>query len=137
MPTWTTPKTNWQGTDYFSSTDWNRITGNIEYIADALSLTCPTFASVTDMQTLLTASDRNDVTDMLDLIYATLLASWNRGYVAPRVPYGSAWNSKDLNNIEEMLLNAKKQIDGTLTGGAVVYAGIEIVCGDTISVGLL
>ena len=30
MPTWTTPKTNWVGTDYFYATDWLRIVGNLE-----------------------------------------------------------------------------------------------------------
>lgn len=137
MPTWTTPRTDWEGTNVFRALDWRRITGNVEYITDALSLTCPTFRNAVDHQTLLTASDRNAVTDTLNLIYTTLKASWNRGYVAPRVSYGSAWNSKDLNNIEKFLLDAKAQIDGTLSGGAINYAGDEIICGDTISVGLL
>ena len=129
MPTWTTPKTNWVGTDSFGLTDWNRISGNVEYVCDALSLTCPSFPAVFNKQTLLTSKHRNMVTDALDLIYATLFASWNRGYVAPRVDYGSAWNSKDLNNIEEMLLNAKAQIDGTIDNEVEYYADGEIYCG--------
>lgn len=137
MPTWTTPKTDWQGFEQFHAGSWERITGNVEYITDALSLACPTFRVVVNNETMLTTSDRNAVTDTLNLIYATLKASWNRGYVAPRVSYGSAWNSKDLNNIEKFLLDAKAQIDGTLSGGAINYAGDEIICGDAISVGLL
>ena len=119
MSTWTTPKTNWVGTDSFHNYDWERIIGNTAYICEALSITCPTFAIAQTRRTLLTSKQRNQVTDTLNLIYATLHASWNRGYVAPRVDYGSAWNSKDLDNIENLLLNAKKQIDGALAGGAV------------------
>ena len=134
---WTTPKTNWIGTDTFNASDWLRIVGNVKYIADALSVAYTPFTSVTDGETLLTSKNRNDVTDMLEILYATLSASWERGYVAPRTDYGSTWNSRDLNIIEDMLLNMKKQIDGTLTSTVIYYAGDEIICGDSFSVGLL
>ena len=137
MATWTTPKTDWQGTDSFHTQDWHRITGNVEYICDELSIACPTFNPAQVRNTLLTSTERNEVTDTLALIYKTLNASWNRGIVAPRVDYGSAWNSKDLNNIEEFLLNAKAQIDGEISDAVIYYSGDEIYCGDTISVGLL
>lgn len=136
MPTWTTPKTDWQGSDYFMAADWLRIVGNVEYIADSLGVAYTPFTAVTDGQTLLTSQDRNNVTDMLEQLYIALNASWNRGYVLPRVDYGSAWNSKDLNIIENMLLNMKDQIDGTLSE-TVEYYTDEIACGDSISVGLL
>lgn len=136
MPTWTTPKTNWVGTDYFTATDWLRIVGNVEYIADDLGIAYTPYTVVSDGQTLLTASDRNTVTDMLETLYSALNASWERGYVAPRIDYGSPWNSRDLNIIENMLLNMKEQIDGTISN-TVEYYSDEIVCGDTISVGLL
>ena len=134
---WTTPKTNWIGTDTFNASDWLRIVGNVKYIADSLSVAYTPFTSVTDGETLLTSKNRNDVTDMLEILYATLSASWERGYVAPRTDYGSTWNSRDLNIIENMLLNMKKQIDGTLTSTVIYYAGDEIICGDPFSVGLL
>ena len=134
---WTTPKTDWVGTDTFNASDWLRIVGNVKYLADALSIAYTPFTSVTDGQTLLTSKNRNDVTDMLDTIYASLGASWERGYVAPRVDYGSTWNSRDLNIIESMLLKLKKHIDGSLDSLVEYYCGEEIYCGDTISVGLL
>lgn len=133
---WTTPKTDWQGSDYFMATDWLRIVGNVEYIADSIGIAYTPFTTVTDGQTLLTASQRNDVTEMLDTLYIALNASWNRGYVAPRVSYGSAWNDKDLNVIESMLASMKEQLDGTLSE-TVEYYTDEIFCGDTISIGLL
>lgn len=136
MPTWTTPKTDWQGTDYFEASDWLRIVGNVEYIADQLGLAYTPYTTVA-AGTLLTSTQRNEVTDMLNTIYTALNASWNRGIVAPRVDYGSAWNSKDLNNIEEFLLNAKAQIDGEFSDAVIYYSGDEIYCGDIISVGLL
>ncbi len=55
----------------------------------------------------------------------------------PRVDYGSAWNSKDLNNIENLLLCAKAQIDGTLDNLAESYTGDELLAGDQLSLGLL
>lgn len=134
---WTTPKTNWVGTDTFNASDWLRIVGNVKYIADALSVAYTPFTSVTDGETLLTSKNRNDVTDMLETLYVTLSASWERGYVAPRTDYGSTWNSRDLNIIENMLLNMKKQIDGALTSTVIYYADDEIICGDPFSVGLL
>lgn len=136
MPTWTTPKTDWQGSDYFMAADWLRIVGNVEYIADSLGIAYTPFTAVTDGQTLLTSQDRNNVTDMLETLYIALNASWNRGYVAPRVSYGSAWNSKDLNIIENMLLSMKGQLDGELSDKVEYYTD-EIFCGDSISVGLL
>lgn len=136
MPTWTTPKTNWVGTDNFYRTDWLRIVRNVEYIADILGVEFYPYTAVMNRQTLLKARERNYVTNTLETLYAALNASWERGYVAPRVDYGSPWNSRDLNIIESMLLNMKKQIDGTVSN-TVEYYSDEIVCGDTISVGLL
>lgn len=136
MATWTAPKTDWQGSDYFTAADWLRIVGNVEYIADSLGVAYTPFTAVTDGQTLLTSQDRNDVTDMLETLCIALNASWNRGYVAPRVSYGSAWNDKDLNIIESMLLSMKEQLDGTLSE-TVEYYTDEVFCDDTISVGLL
>ena len=136
MPAWTTPKTNWEGTDYFGRTAWLRISGNTEYLADILGIPFTPIAMVSD-GSVLSSADRNNITDTLETIYATLCASWNRRYVLPRVDYGCTWNSKDLNAIENLQLNAKAQIDGTISNTVEYYAGEEAVCGDTISVGLL
>lgn len=136
MPTWTTPKTDWQSYDYFKASDWNRININIAYIADELGIEYEPLI-VVDGVTVLKASVCNEqVTDMLETLYIALNASWNRGYVAPRVSYGSAWNDKDLNIIESMLLSMKEQLDGTLSD-TVEYYTDEVYCGDTISAGLL
>ena len=91
---WITPKTDWVGTDTFNASDWLRIVGNVKYIADSLSIAYTPFTSVTDGQTLLTSKNRNDVTDMIEKLYSALYSSWNRGYVVPRVDYGSTWNSR-------------------------------------------
>ena len=132
---WVTPKTDWKGTDRFTATDWNRIDGNVEYVATALSI--PYTTKAVSNGDILTAGDRNNITDTLDLIYAALQASWSRKTVASRVDYGSAWDSKDLNAIEEFLFNAKEQLDGQISNMVIYYAGSEIYCGDDISVGLL
>ena len=139
MPTWTTPKTDWQGTDSFSASDWLRISGNVEYIADAVSYSGFTpFTNVTDGQTLLTADDRNEIIFHLErMLHIKLYSSWNMGQVAERKSYGATWNSKELNIIEDMLLNMKKQIDGDISQNDFYRCGDELCCGDTISVGLL
>lgn len=134
---WITPKTDWKGTDTFNASDWLRIVGNVKYIADSLSVAYTPFTSVTDGQTLLTSKNRNDVTEMIETLYANLSSSWNRGYVVPRVDYGSTWNSKDLNIIEALLRNLKRQIDGELSSKVDYYCGDEIKCGETLSGDLL
>ena len=134
---WITPKTDWVGTDTFNASDWLRIVGNVKYIADELSVAYTPFTSVTDGQTLLTSKNRNDVTEMIETLYAKLSSSWNRGYVVPRVDYGSTWNSRDLNIIEALLRNLKRQIDGELSSKVDYYSGDEIKCGETISHDLL
>ena len=134
---WITPKTDWKGTDTFNASDWLRIVGNVKYIADSLSVAYTPFTSVTDGQTLLTSKNRNDVTEMIETLYAKLSSSWNRGYIVPRVDYGSTWNSKDLNIIEALIRNLKRQIDGELSNKVKYFARNEIKCNDTISSGLL
>ena len=134
---WTTPKTNWVGTDTFNASDWLRIVNNVKYLADQVGIAYTPFTSVTDGATLLTSKNRNDVTDMIEEIYAELSSSWNRSYVVPRIDYGSAWNSKDLNTIEALCRNLKRQIDGELPKRVVYYCGNEIKAGETISLGLL
>lgn len=134
---WTTPKTDWKGTDTFNASDWLRIVNNVKYLADELEIAYTPFTSVTDGVTLLTSKNRNDVTNKIEEIYAYLSSSWNRGYVVPRVDYGSAWNSKDLNYIEALIRNLKRQIDGELSKKVDYYCGEEIKCGENISLGLL
>lgn len=133
---WTTPKTDWKGTDTFDKADWDRISYNVKYVAEAVGLYY-TPVNVYDKLTLITSRQRTLLTNELEEIYATMGASWNRGYVAPRVDYGSPWSSKDLNIIENMLLYMKRQLDGEISGNVEYYAGSEIYCGDDISVGLL
>ncbi len=138
MATWTTPKTDWQGTDYFTASDWGRIVNNAQYILDEISLpiSLPS-PSATDGQTVLTPSDRNAVTSALYRVLHQIYSSWNRGYVADRVNFGSAWNSTDLNIIESIERDIKAQLDGDLPQNDFYRAGDELACGDTISVGLL
>lgn len=137
MPTWTTPKTNWVGTDTFSSVDWLRIVGNLEYITDAISIAYTPYTSVTDGDTLLTSGDRNVVTDLIEKIYAEMNCTWSREVVKPRTDYGSTWGSRDLNIIEKTLENFKAQIDGTLVENCDIYADDELSCGNSLTIGLL
>ena len=137
MPTWTTPKTDWIGTDTFNASDWLRIVRNLEYITDALGIAYTPFVSVTDGDTVLTSADRNVVTDLIEQIYVTLSATWSREVVPPRIDYGSPWSSKHLNIIESTIEKFKEQIDGTLSANEGNYAGVEIIRGDDLSVGLL
>lgn len=134
---WTTPKTNWIGTDTFNASDWLRIVGNLKYITDNLGIAYTPFVSVTDGDTVLTSADRNVVTNLIEDIAVTLHSTWNRGVVKPRVDYGSTWGSRELNVIEKTIEDFGKQIDGTLTENCDRYSDAETISGDTVSVGLL
>lgn len=135
MPTWTTPKTDWVGTDSFSASDWNRIDKNVAYIADRLSKSYSTNVKSDFM--LLTSYERNVVTNALVTYYRSMYSSWDHRYIEPRIDFGSAWNSVELNAIESMLLNMKLQLDGELPQNDFYRCGDEICCGETFSVGLL
>lgn len=135
MATWTTPKTNWVSTDTFSASDWLRIVGNLEYITDDLGIAYTPYDTVSDGD-VITSADRNVVTNLIEDIYISLHASWNREVVAPRVDYGSTWSSRELNIIEQTISDFKDHIDGTLNGNNIIYVG-ELICGDTFTVGLL
>ena len=135
MATWREPKTNWIGTDGFAYADMRRITGNAEVLSVKFDVPFTPYAEVIANGNYLTASDRNNITDFLESVYRSGSFTFNRGYVAPRVSYGSAWNSRDLNNIEKLMYDlyyAQPYVDRTFN-----YAGDEIACGDTVSVGLL
>ena len=135
MATWTTPKTNWVSTDTFSASDWLRIVGNLEYITDDLGIAYTPYDTVSDGD-VITSADRNVVTNLIEDIYISLHASWNREVVAPRVDYGSTWSSRELNIIEQTISDFKDHIDGTFNGNNIIYVG-ELICGDTFTVGLL
>lgn len=134
---WTTPKTDWVGTDRFFASDWLRIVGNLKYITDSVGIAYTPFVSVTDGNTLLTSANRNVVTNMIETIYVAMHSTWSREIVSPRVDYGSAWTSKELNIIESTIEKFKDQIDGVIVENCDIYAGCEQICGDNLSVGLL
>ena len=134
---WTTPKTNWVGTDRFFASDWLRIVGNLKYITDSVGIAYTPFVSVTDGDTLLTSADRNVVTNLIEEIAVALHSTWSREVVKPRSDYGSTWGSRDLNIIEKTLEAFKDQIDGVIVENCDIYAGCEQICGDNLSVGLL
>ena len=134
---WTTPKTDWVGTDRFFASDWLRIVGNLKYITDSVGIAYTPFVSVTDGNTLLTSADRNVVTSMIERIAVALHSTWSREVVKPRSDYGSTWGSRDLNIIEKTLEAFKDQIDGVIVENCDIYAGNELICGDNLSVGLL
>lgn len=142
-PIWTTPKTNWVATDRFMASDWIRINNNVGYLNlffqyMGYDIPFTPYTDVTDGVTLLTPTDRNNVTDALDEMYRVAGVSWNRGFVSPRVPYGSAWNDKDLNIIENLCLGLYELSRHVPEFEPYVYYySDEIYCGDVVSVGLL
>jgi len=134
---WTTPKTDWVGTDRFFASDWLRIVGNLKYITDNVGIAYTPYTSVTDGDTVLTSADRNVVTNLIEEIAVALHSTWSREVVKPRSDYGSTWGSRDLNIIEKTLEAFKDQIDGVIVENCDNYAGGEQICGDNLSVGLL
>ena len=65
---WTTPKTNWQSGDFFSYVDYNRITGNIEYLYTEIGETPTGTYTVMDITGYLLAPGYNPVSaDVINL----------------------------------------------------------------------
>jgi hypothetical protein len=99
---WTTPKTDWEGTDNFNLADYNRITGNIQAMADLGSLMY--FITISEMETAdvetwYIVDLLNTIEDNLDEINnATYRLSyekktWTENRVAPNYEDFNRWET--------------------------------------------
>lgn len=103
---WITPKTNWVNFDYFTYDDWNRISGNVEYITNLLIASGYSIDSFTPTYMLasgypyidLANKIANQINSMIDIVGLYF------DKVAIRNSAECVWDSADLNNIEGVLL---------------------------------
>ena len=128
---WTTPKTNWQSGDFFSYVDYNRITGNIEYLYAEIGETPTGTYTVMDITGYLLAPDYNPVgVDVINLynwfgLPDDYFIEWKDIYSLP-------WTSNELNAIEGRLLKCKTAIDNGAEPINNIYCGNDMYSNDIL-----
>lgn len=129
---WTTPKTNWQSGDFFSYVDYNRITGNIEYLYTAIGVTPTGTYTVMDISGYLLAPDYNPVgVDVINL-YNWLGLSEDYNSIEWKDTYSLPWTSKELNAIEGLLDLCKTAIDNGAQPINYIYCGNDMYSNDIL-----
>ena len=129
---WTTPKTNWQSGDLFSYVDYNRITGNIEYLYTAIGVTPTGTYTVMDITGFLLAPDYNPVgVDVINL-YNWLGLSEEYNSIEWKDTYSMPWTSKELNAIEGLLDSCKTAIDNGAQPINHIYCGNDMYANDIL-----
>lgn len=129
---WTTPKTNWQSGDFFSYVDYNRITGNIEYLYTEIGETPTGTYTVMDITGYLLAPDYNPVSADVINLYNWLGLSDVYDPIEWKDIYSMPWTSKELNAIEGLLDLCKTAIDNGAEPINRIYCGDETYSNDIL-----
>lgn len=129
---WTTPKTNWQSGDFFSYVDYNRITGNIEYLYTEIGETPTGTYTVMDITGFLLAPDYNPVSADVINLYNWLGLSDVYDPIEWKDIYSMPWTSKELNAIEGLLDLCKTAIDNGAEPINRIYCGDETYSNDIL-----
>ena len=129
---WTTPKTNWQSGDFFSYVDYNRITGNIEYLYTEIGETPTGTYTVMDITGFLLAPDYNPVSADVINLYNWLGLSDVYDPIEWKDVYSMPWTSKELNAIEGLLDLCKTAIDNGAEPINRIYCGDETYSNDIL-----
>lgn len=117
---WITPKTNWVATDYFNPEDYNRITGNIQYIKQKAielwgNIQTPALSPDKNYASMIYASEMNNIETAVANVNANtfkLELGASKTY-APNNTNASL-NNVDLNRIESAILRLKVTLDAQL-----------------------
>lgn len=129
---WTTPKTNWQSGDFFSYVDYNRITGNIEYLYTEIGETPTGTYTVMDITGYLLAPNYNPVSADVINLYNWLGLSDVYDPIEWKDIYSMPWTSKELNAIEGLLLACKTAIDNGVEPINRIYCGDGMYANDIL-----
>ncbi len=129
---WTTPKTNWQSGDFFSYVDYNRITGNIEYLYTEIGETPTGTYTVMDITGYLLAPEYNPVSADVINLYNWLGLSDVYDPIEWKDIYSMPWTSKELNAIEGLLDLCKTAIDNGAEPINRIYCGDETYSNDIL-----
>lgn len=98
---WQTPKTNWVSTDAISASDWNRMSGNAEFIqelADEWFGVGQTYTTVTKGNEWSYASEWNDLCEAIWYVSDKLMFTY--ADMPVYYPNGPTPTATDLNTIE-------------------------------------
>ena len=106
---WIIPKTNWNNSEWFEISDWNRIKGNIEYIQDLISELYPNYSvlsvpiiPIINRQTLFIPSLHNAIEDNFELIGMHVPISFISVNTRKFFDNNNTWDFNDLNRIESI-----------------------------------
>ena len=118
---WTTPKTDWKVTilngkytgDYFGYTDYNRIKGNIEYLAQMPepSITISNMGADKSVTDMIYSDELNKFERNLDTIATAVGLDYSTYPVF--VPNGNTPTFEDLNQIESFILDLYNVLSGS------------------------
>ena len=129
---WTTPKTNWQSGDLFSYFDYNRITGNIEYLYNEIGVTPTGTYTVMDITGYLLAPDYNPVGVDVTNLYNWFGLSNIHAPIEWKDMYSMPWTSAELNAIEGILQDTKTAIDNGAEPNNHIYCGNDMYANDIL-----
>ena len=119
---WTTPKTDWDETDRFNITDYNRIKNNIQWLLDKAEELLIIDIDYTDMGAdvsgytgFRSASQFNAFEDNIDTVNRTVLYK-DYGDTKTFYANGQFIDYVELNRIESATLGIKATVDGLEAG---------------------
>lgn len=116
MAVWTTPKTDWRDGDYFNLTpDYERIKGNILYIQEFIN---KLYVDVGvepmgeyDVTQYPLAAFLNVIADNVQTLSDAMFKILPTVAMPQHVGNGPGWTAKELNDIEENLLNMYDELN--------------------------
>lgn len=139
MP-WTEPKTNWTRTDYINVSDYNRITGNIEYLRSMFLRWGYTFAIIPTGES---GEDRRDILFTLNSVEDNVETIAQNTFIRPdyagkAIQYKNMqmWDADDLNRIERNILGFYATLQ-QITGSAYtipLYCGAGLIADKAVMV---
>lgn len=138
---WSTPKTNWASGEFFTYTDYNRITGNIDYLYTFYNtnigyIDTPYTFTTKSVSDYLTDTEYNEVHAALRYLYENTGAQFTHDALMDKDEYAMPWSSAELNNIENMCLEFINFFDyPIIIGNTIMFpANWVSISGNTITI---
>jgi hypothetical protein len=138
MSSWTTPKTDWDVSDYYNYSDLNRVESNTEYIKDELVALgySPTLSTITTTRTNASIDFYDDINRVESNIKALADASYTPlTWETPKTSWVSVidpFDYSDANRLENNLSNLKTMVENI--EAELEYCGI-LICGESFHLG--
>ena len=135
MSSWTTPKTDWDETDYYNYGDLNRVENNTEYVKDLMNSAGydPVMSAYTQNRT----NESIEYYDSLNRVEGNILALKQCSYEpltwqTPKTDWESVvdnFDFEDANRLESNLLGLKEMTDNIILGFLKCGDAQTSICG--------